>query len=156
MSRRESVNWNDADDNNAFHSKLIVMDFDGTLSTELAMIKDQQAYLHDMITLPLPLAADGKQMPAQFGVFTGMIPKGAKNAKIAKEFMTYLIQPEINNAYLKGGLGRWLPPMPETAKNDTWWTDPKRDPHVPVYVKEGLSTRPSRTISRTIRPTPRS
>src|SRR6516162_10353528 len=28
------INWNDADDNNAFHSKLMVMDFDGTISTE--------------------------------------------------------------------------------------------------------------------------
>ena len=27
------------------------MDFDGTLSTELAMIKDKQAFYHDMITL---------------------------------------------------------------------------------------------------------
>ena len=133
----ESVNWNDADDNNAFHSKLIVMDFDGTLSTELAMFKDKQAYDHDIMTLPLPLGADGKPMPAQFGVLTGMVPKGAKNVTVAKEFMKYLIQPEILNAYLKGGLGRWLPPMPEIAKNDPWWTDPA-DPHRHVYVKEGL------------------
>jgi len=133
-----AVNWNDADDNNAFHSKLVVMDFDGTLSTELAMIKDQQAYLQDMITLPLPLAANGKPMPAQFGIGTMMVPKGAKNITVAKEFMKYLIQPEILNTYLKGGLGRWLPPMTEIARNDPWWTDLKRDPHVPVYVKEGL------------------
>ena len=40
-----SINWNDADDNNAFHAKLCVMDFDGTLSTELAMLKTQaEAY----------------------------------------------------------------------------------------------------------------
>src|SRR5205814_890682 len=32
------VNWNDADDNNAFHSKLMVMDFDGTISTEVALL----------------------------------------------------------------------------------------------------------------------
>ena len=32
------ISWNDADDNNAFHSKLILMDLDGTISTELAMI----------------------------------------------------------------------------------------------------------------------
>ena len=133
----ESVNWNDADDNNAFHSKLVVMDFDGTLSTELAMFKDKQAYDHDIMTLPLPLGADGKPMPAQFGVLTGMIPKGAKNVTVAKEFMKYLIQPEILNVYLKGGLGRWLPPMPEIAKNDPWWTDPS-DAHRSVYVKEGL------------------
>ena len=37
-----SINWNDADDNNAFHSKLCVMDFDGTLSTELAMLRQAE------------------------------------------------------------------------------------------------------------------
>src|SRR5438067_1736394 len=35
------VNWNDADDNNAFHSKLMVMDFDGTISTEVAVYKNK-------------------------------------------------------------------------------------------------------------------
>jgi multiple sugar transport system substrate-binding protein len=44
----EALSWTDADDNNAFHEKLIVMDFDGSLSTELAMIKDRKAYLEDM------------------------------------------------------------------------------------------------------------
>ena len=63
----EALSWTDADDNNAFHEKLIVMDFDGSLSTELAMIKDRKAYLEDMRTLGLPLANDGKPMPAQIG-----------------------------------------------------------------------------------------
>ena len=40
----EALSWNDADDNNGYHEKLFVMDFDGTISTELAMIKDKQAY----------------------------------------------------------------------------------------------------------------
>jgi len=30
------INWNDADDNNAFHAKQIVMDLDGAISTEVA------------------------------------------------------------------------------------------------------------------------
>ena len=56
-----------------------------------------------------------------------------------------MIQPEINREFLKGGLGRFLPVMPELANNDPWWTDPKRDPHVPPYVQQGLwSTRQSR------------
>ena len=37
----EALSWNDADDNNGYHEKLFVADFDGTLSTELAMIKDE-------------------------------------------------------------------------------------------------------------------
>ena len=48
------VNWNDADDNNAFHSKLIVMDFDGTISTEVALWHDKEEY-DDILTLGLPL-----------------------------------------------------------------------------------------------------
>ena len=33
-----AINWNDADDNNAFHAKQIVMDLDGTISTEVAVL----------------------------------------------------------------------------------------------------------------------
>ena len=36
-----ALSWNDADDNNAFHSKLFVMDLDGTISTEVALYHDK-------------------------------------------------------------------------------------------------------------------
>ena len=49
----EALSWNDADDNNAFHEKLILMDFDGTLSTELAMIDNKEDY-HNAVTMGLP------------------------------------------------------------------------------------------------------
>jgi multiple sugar transport system substrate-binding protein len=39
-----AINWNDADDNNAFHAKQIVMDIERSLSTEVAIIKNQQDY----------------------------------------------------------------------------------------------------------------
>ena len=45
-----AINWNDADDNNAFHGKQIVMDLDGSLSTEVAIIKNQQDY-NDIVTI---------------------------------------------------------------------------------------------------------
>jgi multiple sugar transport system substrate-binding protein len=35
-----AVNWLDSDDNNAFHSQLCVVDFDGSLSTEMAMLRN--------------------------------------------------------------------------------------------------------------------
>jgi multiple sugar transport system substrate-binding protein len=123
-----SRNWNDADDNNAFHSKLCVMDYDGSLSTEIALIHDQQAYGHDMITHPLPLSNEGQQLPSQVGVFGCVIPKGAKNLSVAKEFLKYAIEPKVLNQYLKGGLGRWAIPMPALVKSDSWWLDPS-DPH---------------------------
>jgi multiple sugar transport system substrate-binding protein len=133
-----SINWNDADDNNAFHSKLCVMDLDGTLSTELAMLRKQKDEYNEVLTIPPQLDNSGQQMITQIDPVASMIPKGAKNINVAKEFQKYLITPEANSEFLKGGLGRYLPAMPELAKNDPWWTDVKRDPHVPPYVRQGL------------------
>jgi multiple sugar transport system substrate-binding protein len=138
-----SLNWNDADDNNAFHSKLCVMDFDGTLSTELAMLhKQRNEYYHEVITADVPLSNEGKTIPRQIGVAEMIIPKGAKNVPVAKEFAKYMIEPEVNVKNVKGGLGRYLPVMPDLVKNDPWWTDTKRDPHVPPYVKIGMGGAP--------------
>ncbi len=82
------VNWNDADDNNAFHSKLIVMDFDGTISTEVAIYHKKEEY--DDIADPRPAAQQRRQAAAGPGRGIGpVIPKGAKNVEVAKEFVKY-------------------------------------------------------------------
>src|SRR5215469_14916951 len=99
-----AINWNDADDNNAFHAKQIVMDLDGTISTEVAVIHNEQDY-RDIATISLPLSNDGKPVPSQAPSACGLIPKGAKNIEVAKDFLKYLIQPQVLNEYLKTGLG---------------------------------------------------
>src|SRR6266851_6706395 len=131
-----AINWNDADDNNAFHGKQIVMDLDGSLSTEVAIIKKEQDY-NDIVTLGLPLSNDGKPVPSVAGSLCGLIPKGAKNVEVAKDFLKYLTQPQVLNEYLKTGLGRNLPAMPAIVKDDPWWLDPK-DPHRVAYTSQGL------------------
>ena len=133
----EALSWNDADDNNAYHEKLFVMDLDGTLSTELAMMKDKKAYYEDMAVRGLPNGNDGKPMPAVLGAGGGFIPKGSKNIAVAKDFMTYFMRPEVANENLKGGLGRWVPVIPQIVKDDPWWIDPK-DPHRATYVQEAV------------------
>ncbi len=129
--------WNDNDDNNAFHAKLVVMDFDGTISTEVALWK-QKAEYDDILTLGLPLDNDGKPVPSVLGVFTAVVPKGAKNIAAAKEFLKYSIEPKVLGAYLKGGLGRFLPPMKTIADHDkAFWLDPKNEP-LAAYTKQGV------------------
>jgi multiple sugar transport system substrate-binding protein len=134
----EALSWNDADDNNAYHEKLFVMDFDGTLSTELAMIKDKKAYYEEMVVMGLPNRNDGGTMPAQVGAGGGFIPKGAKHIAVAKEFMKFIMQPQVMNENLKGGLGRWVPVIPSIVKEDPWWLDESLDPHRATYVREAV------------------
>jgi len=129
------VNWNDADDNNAFHSKLMVMDFDGSISTEIALYDKKELY-DDIVTRGLPLGNDGKELPNQVVCLGPVIPKGAKNVAVAKEFIKYAVQPKVLNEYLKGGLGRFMLPVPEIAKSDPFWL--KEDPHRTAYAQQTL------------------
>ena len=129
--------WNDNDDNNAFHSKLVVMDFDGTISTEVALWKQKEEY-NDILTLGLPLSNDGKPLPSVAGGAFAVVPKGAKNIAVAKEFLKYSIEPKVLAAFLRGGLGRWLPPMPSIVKNDPgFWLDPANEP-LKAYTEQGV------------------
>jgi multiple sugar transport system substrate-binding protein len=132
----EALSWNDADDNNAYHEKLILMDLDGTLSTELAMIKDRKAF-EASVTLGLPNTNDGKPMPAVQAAGGGFIPRGARNVAVAKDFMKFFIQPQVMNENLKQGLGRWVPAIPSLVKSDPFWLDTK-DPHLAPYVREAV------------------
>ena len=130
----EALSWNDADDNNAFHEKLLVATFDGTLSTELAMYANKKNY-NDAVTLGLPNRNDGTPMPCQVGAGGGFIPKGAKNIEVAKDFMKFFMQPAVMNQNLKAGLGRWIPAIGSIVKEDPWWLDAS-DPHRVAYVTE--------------------
>jgi multiple sugar transport system substrate-binding protein len=129
------VNWNDADDNNAFHSKLMVMDFDGTISTEVALYHKKEEY-DDILTHGLPLSNDGKELPSQVALFGPVIPKGAKNIAVAKEFAKYMIEPKVLNQYLKAGLGRWALPIPEIVNSDPFWL--KEDVHRTAYTTQSV------------------
>src|SRR6266699_192070 len=128
-----AINCNDADDNNAFHAKQIVMDLDGSLSTEVAIIKKAQDY-NDIVTMALPLSNDSKPVPSLATNACGLIPRGAKNVAVAKDFLKYFIQPKVNAEWLKTGLGRNIPCMPSIA-DDPWW---REDPHRAAYIQQAL------------------
>ena len=131
-----ALNWNDADDNNAFHAKTIVMDLDGTISTEVAVLSQgKKDDYDDIVTMGLALDNDGKPVPSPAANACVMIPKGAKNVEVAKDFLKYSIQPKVNNELLKTGLGRRIPCMPSIVRDDPWWS---ADPHVKAYVAQGL------------------
>src|SRR5712671_1369177 len=93
-----AINWNDADDNNAFHAKQIVMDLDGTISTEVAVLsRGKKEDYDDIVTMGLALSNDGKPVPSLAASACVMIPKGAKNVDVSKDFLKYAIQPKVNN-----------------------------------------------------------
>ena len=110
------------------------MDLDGSLSTEVAIISNQEEY-DDILTTGLPLSNDGQPVASTVGSLCALIPNGAKNVAVAKDFLKYLIQPPALDEYLKTGLGRNLPAMPSIVQNDPWWF---ADPHRKAYTEQVL------------------
>jgi len=131
-----AVNWNDQDNNNAFHAKECINCFNGSMSIELAQIDQKEEY-DDQMTIALPNGNDGQPLPAQTVEFGAVIPKGTKNLPLAKDFLKYAIQPDVLNAYLKGGLGRWAIPYPSVIKSDPFWLK-SGDPHRLAYITETM------------------
>ena len=54
------------------------MDIERSLSTEVAIIKDEQAYYRDIVTMPPALSSDGKPVPVEQGSLCGLIPRVQK------------------------------------------------------------------------------
>ena len=130
-------NWNDNDDNNAFHSKLLVMDLDGTISTEVALWKEKDQY-NDILTLGLPLSNEGKPVTSVMAPQALVVPKGGPNLTVAKDFLKYSLEPKVLAALLKGGLGRRLPPMKSIVEDDkAYWLDPNNEP-LSAYTQQGI------------------
>ena len=113
------------------------MDFDGTISTEVALYHNKEEY-DDIVTMGLPLGNAGKPIPSQLGVGGAFIPKGAKNVD-GRQGLHEVPDPAEGGERVseEPGLGRWLPAMPDLVKSDPFWLDPT-DPHRSAYTRQGL------------------
>ena len=134
----EALSWNDADDNNAYHEKLFVMDLDGTLSTELAMIKNKKAYYEEAVVMGLPNRNDGSPMLAVQGAGGGFIPKGAEERRNGEGLYEVFHATAGDEREPQKRPGRWVPVIPQIVRDDPWWTDTKDDPHRSPYVHEAV------------------
>ncbi|MEO0837018.1 MAG: ABC transporter substrate-binding protein, partial [Cyanobacteria bacterium J06642_3] len=97
-----------------------------------ALRQDQDAYRDRLGMVELPNKPNGEPMKHIFLVEQAVIFNDAKNPELAREFLAYLIQPEVINPYLKES-GRHSPAH-MSAYKDPHWTNPE-DPHTTAVTK---------------------
>src|SRR5689334_9654561 len=83
---------------------------------------------HAELTAEEELAEDWSELPAQVTTFGPMIPKGAKNVALAKEFIKYAIRPKVLNEYLKAGLRNSSKPCRSGSFTASGLLQPRRWP----------------------------
>jgi len=135
-----STSWKDPDNNVAFHNRTIIATDNATISiaakwlddaNNAALPAEQRAtakknYEENIATAGFPSRPDGSKMVYRAAVKTGVIFEASKNKKRAKDFVTFLMQPENLGPYVEGSLGRWFPVTKAGAASAFWNADPHR------------------------------
>ena len=125
--------WLDPDNNRNFINRKVLMTPNPTLSIASALSENQETYLNDLGTMEFPNKPDGTPIKHIVSVRQAMILMEAQNKQTAKDFLAYLIQPEIIGNYLKSAGGRYLPAA-TVARQDSFWTNPQ-DPHISTATR---------------------
>jgi multiple sugar transport system substrate-binding protein len=135
-----SVNWQDPDNNVAFHNKQIVMTHNATISiaakwlddmNNQALTPEQRAeakknYEERIATAGFPARPDGKPVTYLAATKTAVVFDQAKNKKRAMEFMAFFLKDENLRPFVEGSLGRWYPATVAATKSPFWTQDVHR------------------------------
>ncbi len=125
---REAVNWLNPDNNRSLLNRQIVMTANNSLSIPAAVRQNPDIYRNKLGTIGYPNKPSGKPMRYVALVRQAVILADAKNQKLAKDFLAYLIQPKVIGSYLKAAGGRFLP-VNRQVWQDPFWSD-KSDRHI--------------------------
>lgn len=129
---QDAVDWNGGANNREFLNRKILSTTNATMSIPAALRQDSNAYHRQLGIVELPNKPNGKPMNHLFLVEQAVIFEDAAHPQLAKDFLAYIIQPEVINAFLKES-GR-NSPAHISAYQDPYWTDPQ-DPHVSAVTK---------------------
>jgi multiple sugar transport system substrate-binding protein len=130
----DAVTWLDSDNNVQFLNQAMLMTPNPSLSIPASQREDETLYTQHIATRVFPDEPDGEPMQYLVTIKQAVIFAEASNPEAAKAFLSYLIEPERLNNYVKGSLGRWFPAM-ESSLQDPFWADPS-DPHISVAVQQ--------------------
>jgi multiple sugar transport system substrate-binding protein len=135
-----STSWKDPDNNVAFHNKTTLMTHNATISIASKWLDDanndkatlevraagKKAYETQIATAGFPNKPSGKPMVYRSAVKVGVIFADSKNKKLAKEFVSFMLQEENLTPYVEGSLGRWFPVTKKGQESKFWQADRHR------------------------------
>lgn len=143
-----ALEWTGAGNNNSFLDGSILMTQNLTLSIPLTQKLPPSPYNDDaatryqqIVTIERPRKPDGRAFATRKGIKQAIVPKTCPHPEAAKDFLTYLIEPQNLNQLITGFKGRVLPVMPQLFENSLWSNS--ADPHLSTALK--IYERPSST-----------
>jgi multiple sugar transport system substrate-binding protein len=134
----DSVTWANADNNEQFHSKAVMMTANNTLSIVNALKHERpEDYYENTATVEWPLGPGGKAFPIRGSFFTAVVLKDGGHGATAKQFVRFLVSEGWLMHYLNFSGERILPPIAKLL-DQPFWLDPT-DQHRMAAVMQATS-----------------
>ncbi|MGL5806813.1 MAG: ABC transporter substrate-binding protein, partial [Xenococcaceae cyanobacterium] len=128
-----SLRWLSPDNNRSLLNREILMTVNHTLAIPGAVRQDLDTYRNKIGILEFPNKFNGEPMRHLVTVEQALVFADSEHQQLAKEFLSYMLQPKVMGEYLKSGGGRYAPAI-ASVWQDPFWSDPQ-DPHVSVATK---------------------
>ncbi|NEQ67364.1 MAG: carbohydrate ABC transporter substrate-binding protein [Symploca sp. SIO2D2] len=138
----EAVDWLNADNNTTFLNRTVLMTLNPSLSIPGSQREAEDIYRNQIATIEFPQEPDGETSKYLVSFKQVVIFASSQHQEAAKDFLSYLVQPENLGPYVKGSAGRYFPVMPQLWEDGFW--QEADDPHVGLAAKQFSqdSTRP--------------
>ena len=140
----DAINWFNIDNNRHLLNGAVLMTPNVSLSIPAAIRQDQDTYYNKLGIVNFPHKPSGEPMRYLVSVKQAIIFTDSPHQQVAKEFLRYLIQPEIIAEYLQASGNRYLPVHKSVWQDPTWRQT--KDPYI-TNATEALSNSPTRLIN---------
>lgn len=124
----DAVEWSNSDNNLSLLNGEVIMTPNATLSIPATIQNDPDTYNNELGIVQFPRKPDGQQMRYLLSIKQAVIFKDSLHKSAAKDFLRYVIQPQVMTKYLKATNSR-NQPVQDSVWSNSYWQNTK-DPYV--------------------------
>lgn len=144
----DATQWTDTDNNLSLLNRLVLMTPNTTLSIPATVMSDRDVYYEKLGISQFPHKPNGEPLRPLVSVRQAAIFKDSARQSLAKDFLSYLIQPQIAIDYFKASNSRTYPVRKSICSTPFWQNT--EDPY--LQASKVLSTKSPRLFYTVNRP----
>jgi len=124
----DALQWTDTDNNRSLLNRQVLMTPNTTFSIPATVSQDKNVYYNQLGVLEFPDKLNGEPIRPLVAVRQAVIFKDSTHISLAKNFLSYYIQPQTAIAYLKAANSR-TQPVRTSVWSDAFWQN-TQDPYI--------------------------
>lgn len=129
----DAVEWTNTDNNRSLLNQSVLMTPNGSLSIPATIRQDKETYRDRLGMVGFPVKPNGLPMRYLIFIRQAIMFQDSPHQSLAKDFLRYLIQPQISLQYLKA-TGSRNQPVQNSVWLDPYWKN-TQDPYLAAIAK---------------------